>query len=133
MALDLSYIIPIFLRRVFQNHPEVMFKPGPFYMGDGFLGAAMNWTCILWTIFVCVIFSFPTVKPITKENMNYTSVITISVMVLAFAWYIVDGHRHYHGPQSNLGLGRSYVDDGTADEITVAKSKIDREQDHEDV
>ncbi|KAG7447357.1 APC amino acid permease [Guyanagaster necrorhizus] len=130
MALDLSYIIPIFLRRIFQNHPEVMFKPGPFYMGDGILGAAMNWTCILWTLFVCVIFSFPTVKPITKENMNYAAVITIGVMVLAFAWYIVDGHRHYHGPQSNLHQ-RSDVDDSTVEEVTAAKSKLDREEDHE--
>jgi len=35
MALDLSYIYPIFLRRYYANHPDVMFKPGPFYMGDG--------------------------------------------------------------------------------------------------
>lgn len=42
MALDLSYIIPIFLRRVFANHPDVMFKPGPFYMGDGLVGVAAN-------------------------------------------------------------------------------------------
>ena len=83
MALDLSYVIPIFLRRVFQDHPEVMFKPGPFYMGDGILGAAMNWICIFWTLFICVIFSFPTVLPVTKDTMNYASVITVGVMVLA--------------------------------------------------
>jgi len=37
-ALDTSYIIPIACRRIFAKHPEVMFKPGPFYMGDGILG-----------------------------------------------------------------------------------------------
>jgi hypothetical protein len=90
IALDLSYIIPIFLRRVFQDHPEVMFKPyvpslhfkgaclstdsGPFYMGDGLLGWAANVACISWTLFVCVIFSFPTLKPVTALNMNYASV-----------------------------------------------------------
>ncbi|KAL0574761.1 polyamine transporter tpo5 [Marasmius crinis-equi] len=102
MSLDLSYVIPIFLRRINQNHPDVMFKPGPFYMGSGFIGKAANWTCITWTAFVCIIFSFPTVFPVTPENMNYASVITVGVMVLAFAWYFIDGHRHYHGPQSNL-------------------------------
>ncbi|KAJ3727684.1 APC amino acid permease [Lentinula raphanica] len=102
MALDLSYIIPIFLRRVFANHPDVMFKPGPFYMGGGILGWTANCLCITWTLFVCVIFSFPTTLPVTPETMNYASVITVGVMVLAFAWYIIDGHRHYHGPQSNL-------------------------------
>ena len=74
IALDSSYIIPIFLRRVYHDHPEVMFKPGPFTLGNGFLGKAFNWTCIFWTLFVCVIFSFPTVLPITKQNMNYASV-----------------------------------------------------------
>jgi amino acid transporter len=74
MALDLSYIIPIFLRRVFEHHPEVNFKPGPFYMGDGLLGLAANCMCIIWTLFVCVIFSFPTTLPVTPQTMNYASV-----------------------------------------------------------
>ena len=62
MALDLSYIVPIFLyvvlgmeypaadlecrRRWYRNHPEVVFTPGPFYMGDGLLGWTANVTCI---------------------------------------------------------------------------------------
>ncbi|KAF9265138.1 amino acid permease [Marasmius fiardii PR-910] len=122
MALDLSYVIPIFLRRINQNHPEVMFKPGPFYMGNGLLGFAANWICILWTCFVCVIFSFPTVLPITRENMNYASVITIGVMVLAFAWYFIDGHRHYHGPQSNIqhaqtALGQTAIKKESTDSV----------------
>jgi len=79
IALDLSYIIPIFLRRVFQHHPEVLFKPGPFYMGDGLLGWICNCICITWTLFVCVILSLPTILPVTPQNMNYASVcITIS-------------------------------------------------------
>lgn len=61
-------------RRLYRNHPEVLFKPGPFYMGDGLLGWAANITCISWTLFVCVIFSLPTVLPVTKDNMNYASV-----------------------------------------------------------
>ncbi|KAG5652586.1 hypothetical protein H0H81_004461 [Sphagnurus paluster] len=102
MALDLSYVIPIFLRRVFQDHPEVMFKPGPFYMGDGLLGKACNTICIVWTLFICVIFSLPTIRPVTADNMNYASVITIGVLVLSGVWYILGAHRHYIGPQSNL-------------------------------
>ncbi|KAL1757075.1 amino acid permease-domain-containing protein [Schizophyllum commune] len=107
MALDLSYIIPIFLRRVFANHPDVMFKPGPFYMGDGFVGVAANVICITWTLFIIVIFSFPTVLPVTAENMNYASVITVGVMFMSALWYILGGHRHYKGPQSNLHQSRS--------------------------
>jgi len=102
IALDLSYIIPIFLRRLYANHPEVNFRPGPFYMGPGLLGWAANVACISWTLFVCVIFSLPTVFPVTKDNMNYAAVITISVVVLSGIWYVTSAHRHYHGPASNL-------------------------------
>jgi hypothetical protein len=48
IALDSSYIIPIACRRIFRNHPEVQFKPGPFYMGT--IGWAANITCIVWTV-----------------------------------------------------------------------------------
>jgi hypothetical protein len=61
-------------RRLFSNHPEVIFKPGPFYMGDGWFGWFVNVTCILWTLFVCVIFSMPEELPVTGETMNYAAV-----------------------------------------------------------
>ena len=83
MALDISYIIPIALRRIFRNHPEVEFKPGPFYLGDGLLGWAVNLNCIIWTLFVSVIFSLPTYLPVTKDTMNYAAVITGGVVLLA--------------------------------------------------
>ncbi|KAF8999807.1 amino acid permease [Cyathus striatus] len=102
MGLDLSYVIPIFCRRMFHSHPDVMFKPGPFYMGDGIIGRICNTICIAWTLFVCVIFSLPTVLPVSADNMNYASVITCGVIILAFLWYILGAHKHYVGPQSNL-------------------------------
>ncbi|KAF8260282.1 APC amino acid permease [Lactarius quietus] len=83
MALDISYIIPIALRRIYQRHPEVQFKPGPFYMGDGLLGWVVNLNCIVWTLFVSVIFSLPTTLPVTKDTMNYAAVITGSIALLA--------------------------------------------------
>ncbi|KAK6987685.1 APC amino acid permease [Favolaschia claudopus] len=100
--LPVIYIIPIFLRRVYQNHAEVMFKPGPFYMGPGVLGWTANVLCIVWTLFVCVIFSIPTVKPVDRLNMNYASVITVGVMILSLLWYVLDAHRYYKGPTSDI-------------------------------
>lgn len=103
MALDISYIIPIALRRIYQHHPEVQFKPGPFYMGDGLLGWMVNINCIVWTLFVSVIFSLPTYLPVTRETMNYASVITGGIALLAMIWYFIDGRRHYHGPYAYIG------------------------------
>jgi len=83
MALDISYIIPIALRRVYHRHPEVQFKPAPFYMGDGWLGWSVNVTCIVWTLFVSVVFALPTYLPVTKDNMNYAGVITGGIVLLS--------------------------------------------------
>lgn len=118
MALDISYIIPIALRRIFQHHPEVQFKPGPFYLGDGWLGWAVNLNCIMWTLFVSVIFSLPTYLPVTSNTMNYASVITGSVLLLAMIWYFVDGRRHYHGPHAYI----------TAENATPAIHQVDERE-----
>ena len=95
MALDLSYIIPIFCRRVFAKHPDVMFKPGPFYMGDGWMGLLCNINCIVWTLFICVIFSLPTIMPVTPENMNYASVSGLSSFVVKREISLSIGAGHY--------------------------------------
>lgn len=102
MASDLSYVIPIILRRIYHSHPEVKFKPGPYYMGDGWIGVFANVWCALWTFFVCVVFSLPTQIPVTPINMNYASVITVGVIATSGLWYLLSAHRHYHGPVSNL-------------------------------
>jgi len=49
-----------------------------------------------------LVFSFPTVKPVTKLNMNYASVITVGVMFVSLVWYFAGARRHYKGPTSNL-------------------------------
>lgn len=120
MALDISYIIPIALRRAYAHHPEVQFNPGPFYLGDGWLGWAVNVCCITWTLFVSVIFSLPTVLPVTANTMNYASVITASVVLLAMIWYFIDGHRHYRGPHA-------YVTDTSNDVSVVDKGEIEKD------
>lgn len=33
---------------LFRDHPEVNFKPGPFTLGRGFLGKAVNLTAVIW-------------------------------------------------------------------------------------
>lgn len=122
MALDISYIIPIALRRIFRHHPEVQFKPGPFYLGDGLLGWAVNFNCIMWTLFVSVIFSLPTYLPVTSNTINYASVITGSVLFLAMIWYFVDGRRHYHGPHA-------YIKENAAPAIKVDEGEGEKDVD----
>jgi len=125
VALDLSYIIPIFLRRYYRNHPEVTFKPGPFYM-PRMLGWIANIMCISWTLFVSVILSFPTIKPVTAQTMNYASVITAGVIILAMIWYWIGGRLHYHGPASDLNnvTAQGEIIEGDKDDSSVKSVTI---------
>jgi len=119
VALDISYIVPIACRRIFANHPEVEFKPGPFYM-SGILGLITNWTCIIWTIFIAVILCFPTFLPTTPQTMNYAGVIFLGVLFLALTWYALSAHKYYHGPQGNLALNISETVHSSDQDIMVA-------------
>lgn len=109
MALDLSYIIPIFLWVVYVHiirNLLILFKAsrlrtspwssiqawsilyGPRAVGlvsKCYLHSKSSLSCLwlssneiqTWTVFICVIFSIPTVRPVTAENMNYASVYSL--------------------------------------------------------
>lgn len=101
-ALDSSYAVPIMMKLLFMNHPEVKFKPGPFSLGKGFLMWFINLAAISWVAFICLILSFPTVQPVTLENMNYSWVIGISIVLLSMLWYFLQAREWYQGPVGNL-------------------------------
>ena len=64
IALDWSYVIPIFCKLIYGG-----FEPGPWHMGKAsfFVNA---WACI-WTVFVTIIFILPTVKPVTALSVGF--------------------------------------------------------------
>ncbi|KAG8951009.1 hypothetical protein FRC04_006870 [Tulasnella sp. 424] len=120
VALDLSYIVPIACRRIFRNHPDVHFKPGPFSM-PGAIGWAANCICVTWTMFIAIILCFPTYLPTTAQTMNYASVIFGGVLTLALTWYILDAHKYYKGPQGNVGrhLGENALSNESSERDVV--------------
>ncbi|KAJ5774098.1 Amino acid/polyamine transporter I [Penicillium paradoxum] len=71
--------------------------PGPFYMGQN-LGMFVNVVSLIYILVTVVFFCFPFVMPATVQNMNYTSVITVGLMVLTAFWWFFRGRRQYHGP-----------------------------------
>ncbi|ORY82902.1 amino acid permease [Leucosporidium creatinivorum] len=100
IALDTSYVVPIACKLIFRDHPEVMFKPGPFTLGRGILGWTINLIAIFWTAFVVIILALPTILPVDALNMNYASVVAGGVLILSLAWYFAGGRKHYHGPRN---------------------------------
>lgn len=102
IALDTSYLIPIFCKVMFKDHPEVQFVPGPFTLGKGWFAFFVNWTAILWTSFVVVILSLPNFLPVNVSTMNYAAPITVAVMLGSAAFYFAKGRTYYTGPRNIL-------------------------------
>ncbi|KAJ5081141.1 hypothetical protein N7456_013379 [Penicillium angulare] len=91
IALDWSYCIPILCKLFFGN-----FQPGPWHMGP--LGPFVNaWAC-LWTLFVSIIFVLPTDMPVKPDNMNYSSVYVVAVLLFALIYWFIRGKAVYTGP-----------------------------------
>ncbi|EFX04269.1 amino acid permease [Grosmannia clavigera kw1407] len=102
IALDWSYCIPILCKLLFGR-----FQPGPFYLGK--LGYVLNaWACT-WTAFVSVIFLFPTVRPVTADNMNYAVVILAFVFMVATGYWFIHGRFYYTGPRANATVDNGII------------------------
>ncbi|PWN40058.1 amino acid transporter [Ceraceosorus guamensis] len=85
LGMDLSYMVPILCAMIFRRHPDVNFKPGPFWMGWGWFGTTIRIIACIWTVFECVVLVIPTVSPLTAQNMNYSWVVMLGVLLLAAA------------------------------------------------
>ncbi|KAL1869187.1 hypothetical protein VTK73DRAFT_3323 [Phialemonium thermophilum] len=109
IALDWSYCIPIICKLLFNK-----FEPGPWHLGKAsfFIN---TWACC-WTAFASIIFLFPTIRPVESDNMNYAVVILAFVMIVAYAYWFIRGHKYYTGPRSNAQIigGTIVVRDGAA-------------------
>ncbi|KAL4955671.1 amino acid/polyamine transporter I [Aspergillus filifer] len=71
--------------------------PGPFAM-SGIWGYIVNIFSVVYIAVTVVFFCFPFTLPVTVQNMNYTSVITVGLMTLVCLWWLAQGMRTYKGP-----------------------------------
>lgn len=134
LGMDTSYLIPIVCRQIFQDHPEVQFQPGPFYLGRGWFSYAVNAIAIVWTTFEVTVLSFPTVKDYTAQTFNWSWVIMWGVLIIAMVCYALFAWKTYHGPISTLNksqlaklgvVDRQNDDDSTPSEPRTMKGEDD--------
>lgn len=64
VALDCGYAIPIACKLIFGK-----FKRGPFHLGV--FSSSINLYSVVWTMFITVLFFFPTVRPVTLINVGF--------------------------------------------------------------
>lgn len=92
--IDLSYAMPLIARVIarFSGHAKVL--PGPYTLGR--YGLIINLVGLTFLIFTSITFNFPTLSPVDKENMNYTSA---AIGVIGLISLVVSSS------EKSLGLG----------------------------
>lgn len=55
---------------------------------------------LVFLLFTSITFNFPTLNPVTSENMNYTSAAVGVIMCIAVLTWVVTGRMRFRGPES---------------------------------
>lgn len=82
----------------FTGHAKVL--PGPYTLGRW--GVVLNIIGFVFLLFTSITFNFPTLNPVNKDDMNYTSAaIGVIAFISAVTW-ITTGRKHFTGPQTGV-------------------------------
>ncbi|GAA5937417.1 hypothetical protein JCM3775_006606 [Rhodotorula graminis] len=122
MGMDSSYLFSIVACMIWRNHPEVMFKPGPFHLGWGIVGWSVRIIAVLWTSFIVVLLALPQIMPVVSDNMNYASAVTGGVVLLSTGWFFIGGRKHYKGPRNVLAEEKTQKMAPTGDDLDEIKA-----------
>lgn len=108
----LSYAMPLFVRILarFTGHAKVL--PGPYTLGKW--GIWLNLIGLLFLTFAAITFNFPSVAPVTSENMNYCSAAIGVIALVSLVTWIVDGRKNFTGPQIGVLNATEAEDQGMA-------------------
>ncbi|PMD50300.1 amino acid transporter, partial [Hyaloscypha bicolor E] len=74
----------------------------PRYFSLGQYGTAVNATAVIWVIFLDIIYCFPTAMPVTPQNMNFVSVVTIGLTLFVLGLWFTSKRGKFVGPKINM-------------------------------
>jgi hypothetical protein len=85
IALAVSYAIPIGLSLWYKRREvsQARWNCGPV------IGPIVNIVALSWITFETVLFSMPTVLPVTPVTMNYASVVLCGFLAISAMWYLI--------------------------------------------
>lgn len=93
VGYQLSYAIPIILRCTSRS----TWVPGVWNIGRWSLPCAI--VAALWQVLSSLVFFWPVVYPVTKDNMNWTVVVVFGTMSVAALYWFVSARYRFVGPK----------------------------------
>lgn len=82
----------------FTGHAKIL--PGPYTLGRW--GVVLNIIGFVFLLFTSITFNFPTLNPVTKDDMNYTSAAIGVIGFISAVTWITTGRKHFTGPQTGV-------------------------------
>jgi len=96
LGMYASYLLPTVYMAVYGRNNLSRDQYGPFKLGR--LGWFTNMVAICFLVLAIVFSTFPSVQPVTAQNMNYSVVVMGGWLAFGVAFFLLFGRRHYKGP-----------------------------------
>lgn len=114
VGLYVSYVIPVFLRRV---NPG--FVPGPWHLGRG--SAVIGWLSIVWVVLILFPLLGPQFNPFSTgtfepNSFNFAPIVLLAVIGFAGIYWLVSARTWFTGPRVQ----------GTAEELAAVERDLSR-------
>lgn len=97
LGMYTSYLIPIIYFMIYGRPKLAKHEFGPFKLPKA-LGLGLNLLACAWLVLAIVFATFPTVMPVTSQNMNYSTVVMVGWLVLGGIYYMILGRKKFEVP-----------------------------------
>ncbi|KAJ5377118.1 uncharacterized protein N7496_004527 [Penicillium cataractarum] len=109
LGMYASYFSPILFMLIYGRRTSAQvvrgLGAGMFNLGTRW-GPLINGIALLWLLLAMVFSTFPTVEPVTPDNMNYCVVVTMGWMFIGGVYYyLFGGKKRFTGPVVELAEG----------------------------
>ncbi|KAI0701071.1 amino acid transporter [Cytidiella melzeri] len=97
LAGQISYILPVLGRCLYENNPE--YTSGPYNLGRW--SRVIRWIAVAWNFFIMPLVSFPEGPNPAAVDMNWAVVIYVPFQIIAMIYWWFWGYKTFTGPQPN--------------------------------
>ncbi|PQE33962.1 amino acid permease protein [Rutstroemia sp. NJR-2017a WRK4] len=97
LGMYASYLLPIIYMMSCGRKSLRKDQYGSFRLGDR-LGWLVNAVAIAWLVLAIVFCTFPSVQPVTAQNMNYSVIVMGGWLFFGAIFFFAFGRKEYNGP-----------------------------------